>query len=52
MTNWRTGFAASCGERIYWECAGTGAPVVICHGAGSNHVSFYQQMTGLAGEDC
>jgi pimeloyl-ACP methyl ester carboxylesterase len=52
MTNWRTGFAVSEGERIYWECAGTGVPVVICHGAGSNHVSFYQQMTGLAGEDC
>ena len=51
MTNWRTGFAVSDGERIYWECAGTGVPVVICHGAGSNHVSFYQQMTGLAGED-
>jgi 3-oxoadipate enol-lactonase len=51
MTNWRTGFAVSDADRIYWESAGTGVPVVICHGAGSNHVSFYQQLAGLAGHD-
>jgi pimeloyl-ACP methyl ester carboxylesterase len=51
MTNWRTGFAVSEAERIYWECAGTGVPIVICHGAGSNHVSLYQQPAGLAGDD-
>lgn len=48
VTGWQHGFTASEGERIYWERAGNGAPVVICHGGGSNHVSFYQQIAGLA----
>ncbi|WP_176489055.1 alpha/beta fold hydrolase [Rhizorhabdus dicambivorans] len=48
MTGWQHGYAASGGERIYWEKAGEGAPIVICHGAGSNHLSFFQQIAGLA----
>lgn len=50
MANWRTGYVVSGGERIYWECAGEGIPIVICHGAGSSHLSFYQQVAGLASE--
>ena len=48
MTSWHHGYAASGGERIYWERAGQGVPIVICHGAGSSHLSFYQQVAGLA----
>lgn len=48
MTGWYTGYAASGGERIYWESAGQGVPIVISHGAGSSHLSFYQQVAGLA----
>jgi pimeloyl-ACP methyl ester carboxylesterase len=48
---WRTGFVDSAGESIYWECAGAGDPLVICHGAGSSHVSFYQQLPQLASDE-
>lgn len=50
MTDWQTGYAASGGERIYWESAGKGVPIVLCHGAGSNHVSLYQQVAALASD--
>jgi pimeloyl-ACP methyl ester carboxylesterase len=50
VTDWRTGYAANQGERIYWECAGEGIPIVLCHGAGSNHISLYQQMAGMASD--
>ena len=48
MTSWNTGYAESGGERIYWERAGEGVPIVLCHGAGSNHLSFYHQVPGLS----
>ena len=51
MAKWKTGYAQSAGERIYWESAGEGVPIVICHGAGSSHFSFYQQVGGLASDD-
>ncbi len=47
---WRVGYADSGGERIYWECSGEGLPIVICHGAGSGHLSFYQQVAALASD--
>jgi 3-oxoadipate enol-lactonase len=50
MTAWRVGYAQSGSERIYWECSGDGIPIVICHGAGSGHLSFYQQVAGLASD--
>lgn len=50
MTGWRHGYAESGGERIYWESAGQGVPIIICHGAGSSHLSFYQQVAGLAND--
>lgn len=48
VADWDTGYVDSAGERIYWESGGAGVPIVICHGAGSNHLSFYQQMAGLS----
>lgn len=50
MAVWRYGYASSDGESIYWEAGGSGAVVIICHGAGSNHISFFQQMAGLASD--
>jgi pimeloyl-ACP methyl ester carboxylesterase len=50
LTTWHTGYAQSGGERIYWEFAGDGVPIVICHGAGSAHLSFYKQVAGMASE--
>lgn len=29
---------------------GEGVPVIICHGAGSCHLSFFQQITGMASD--
>lgn len=48
MVPWRIGYAESGGEQIYWETSGEGTPIVICHGAGSAHLSFYQQVAGMA----
>jgi 3-oxoadipate enol-lactonase len=48
VTSWNTGYVESDGERIYWERAGEGVPIVLCHGAGSNHLSFYHQVPGLS----
>src|SRR5262245_1918863 len=43
------GFTESEGERIYWECVGTGEPaLVLCHGAGGNHAVWYQQVPVFA----
>jgi 3-oxoadipate enol-lactonase len=50
VARWQVGYAPSGGERIYWECAGDGIPIVICHGAGSGHLSFYQQVAGMASD--
>ena len=43
-----TGFVESDGERIYHEVCGEGEPVVLCHGAGGNHASWYQQVPAFA----
>jgi pimeloyl-ACP methyl ester carboxylesterase len=44
-----TGFAASDGERIYWEAVGAGEPaLVLCHGAGGNHAVWFQQTARFA----
>jgi pimeloyl-ACP methyl ester carboxylesterase len=45
-----TGFAESDGERVYWESVGAGQPtVVLCHGAGGNHASWFQQTPVFGG---
>jgi len=43
-----TGFVESGGERIYWESAGAGRALVLTHGAGGNHASWFQQIPALA----
>ncbi|HEX2484510.1 MAG TPA: alpha/beta hydrolase, partial [Myxococcota bacterium] len=45
------GFAESDGERIYFESVGAGEPtIVLCHGAGSNHASWFQQTAVFGAE--
>ncbi len=48
----RTGFVHHDGESLYYEVVGAGdaTPVVLCHGAGSNHASWFQQVHALAHE--
>ena len=45
------GFLETAGERIYWEladpAAGDGRTVVLTHGAGGNHASWWQQVPAL-----
>jgi 3-oxoadipate enol-lactonase len=36
------------GEQIYYETAGHGDAVVLCHGAAGNHIMWYQQVPVLA----
>lgn len=36
------------GERLYWEAAGDGEALVLCHGAGGNHAVWYQQVPVFA----
>lgn len=48
MTPRRTGSIDHDGEQIYWEAAGEGTAVVLCHGLGGNHASFWQQVPDLA----
>ena len=50
MANWVSGYAQSGHERIYWESAGAGVPIVFCHGAGSCHLSFYKQVAEIASD--
>jgi len=47
---WRTAIVASGGEDIYYEVTGEdGAPVVVLtHGAGGSHASWFQQVPALA----
>ncbi len=42
------GFLDHDGERLYWESAGDGDPLVLCHGAGGNHAVWYQQVPVFA----
>ncbi|MGC8498558.1 MAG: alpha/beta fold hydrolase [Acidimicrobiales bacterium] len=47
----RTGFVHHDGERLYFEVVGgtsTRPALVLCHGAGSNHASWFQQVHALA----
>ena len=46
-----TGFVHHDGERLYFEVVGipsTRPALVLCHGAGSNHASWFQQVHALA----
>jgi 3-oxoadipate enol-lactonase len=38
------GFLERDGERLYYECAGDGPPLVLTHGAGGNHAVWFQQL--------
>jgi 3-oxoadipate enol-lactonase len=38
------------GERIYFETLGEGEPVVLCHGLGGNHASWWRVAPRLAGQ--
>jgi pimeloyl-ACP methyl ester carboxylesterase len=43
-----SGFLERDGERIYHESCGAGPDLVLCHGAGSNHASWFQQVAHFA----
>jgi 3-oxoadipate enol-lactonase len=40
----RTGFVESTGGPVYFEVVGAGPPLVLTHGAGGNHASWFQQV--------
>lgn len=44
----RAGWLDVDGERIYFEVAGDGDPVVLCHGLGGNHAAWWRVAGGLA----
>ncbi len=47
----RTGFVDHDGERLYYEVIGEGqVPLVLSHGAGGNHASWFQQVAVCAPE--
>jgi pimeloyl-ACP methyl ester carboxylesterase len=43
-----SGYLERDGERIYFECIGDGAPLVLTHGAGGNHAVWFQQVPHFA----
>jgi 3-oxoadipate enol-lactonase len=43
----RAGSLESGGEHLYFEVTGEGEPVVLCHGMGGNHGSWWQQVRPL-----
>jgi 3-oxoadipate enol-lactonase len=43
----QTGFAESTGGSVYFEVVGTGPPLVLTHGAGGNHASWFQQVASF-----
>lgn len=45
---WRTGVLDHEGEQVYFEEAGEGEALVLCHGAGGNHAVWYQQVAHFA----
>lgn len=45
---WRHGILEHDGEEIYYEEAGEGDAVVLCHGLGGNHAVWYQQVAHFA----
>jgi pimeloyl-ACP methyl ester carboxylesterase len=44
----RAGFLERDGERLYYEDAGQGEPLVLCHGMGGNHAVWFQQVACFA----
>lgn len=48
MTRWSTGTFDVDGERVYYEAAGDGDAVVLCHGLGGNHASWWRVLPALA----
>ncbi len=48
MVDRETGSFEHQGERIYYESLGTGDPVVLSHGLGGNHASWWRVAPGLA----
>jgi 3-oxoadipate enol-lactonase len=47
----RTGFVDHDGEALYYEVIGEGeVPLVLSHGAGGNHASWFQQVAAFAPE--
>ncbi len=50
----RTGFVEHDGERLYYEVVGDessdATPLVLCHGAGGNHASWFQQVAHFAAD--
>ena len=50
----RTGFVEHDGEHLYYEVIGDESsdltPLVLCHGAGGNHASWFQQVAHFAAE--
>jgi 3-oxoadipate enol-lactonase len=38
------GLVPTGGEHVYYEVIGAGTPVVLCHGLGGNHASWWQQV--------
>jgi pimeloyl-ACP methyl ester carboxylesterase len=44
----RAGVLEGDGERLYFEVIGQGEPLVLCHGLGGNHGSWWQQVQPLA----
>ncbi|MHB8333480.1 MAG: alpha/beta fold hydrolase [Acidimicrobiales bacterium] len=50
----RTGFVEHDGDRLYYEVVGDessdATPLVLCHGAGGNHASWFQQVGHFAAD--
>ena len=47
----RSGFVDHDGERLHYELVGEGGtPLVLCHGAGGNHASWFQQVATFAAD--
>lgn len=42
-------YASVNGIDLFYEVEGSGVPVVLCHGVGGNHLSWWQQVPILAG---
>ncbi len=45
---WNRGFVETEGEQIYYEAIGDGPAIVLGHGAGGNHASWFQQVLPLS----
>jgi pimeloyl-ACP methyl ester carboxylesterase len=44
------GFAQAGVDQIYFESAGTGPALVLCHGASGNHATWFKQVSHFAGD--